>query len=60
MKKRNYLKVSYTQYGEKCSQDFTMGEVRLINTVLKDHTDNGKVEVELVECTEEEYKSIFG
>ena len=57
---RNYLKVSYTQDGKKRHQEFKLSEVRLINTVLKELADNGKVDVELKECSQKEYKIIFG
>ena len=59
MKTRNYLKVTSKFDGVKSIQEFTMKEVRLINTVLKEISDNGKCEVELIECTEEEYNSKF-
>lgn len=59
-KMRNYIKVSYKSDGRKCSQDFMLSETRLINTVLKEMADDQKCEVELVECTKEEYKAIFG
>jgi hypothetical protein len=60
MKKRNYIKVSYKWQGRQCSQDFKMSETRLINTVLKELADEQKCEVELIECSQEQYKILFG
>jgi hypothetical protein len=60
MKTRNYLKVTYKSDGITASQDFIMSEARLINTVVKEMADDGKCEVELMECSQETYKSIFG
>lgn len=63
MKMRNYIKVSYKMTGRKneklCNQEFTMSESRLINYVIKELAIDGKCEVELIECTQDEYDLKF-
>jgi|TARA_R110000782_G_scaffold25502_2_gene66247 hypothetical protein len=59
MKKRNYLKVTSKLGRFKQVNLFTMKETRLINTVVKDMSSNGKCEVELIECTQDEYDNLF-
>ena len=56
---RNYIKVTYKANGKTCSQDFILSETRLINTVVKDLADDGKCEVELIDCTDKQYKALF-
>ena len=60
---RNYLKVTYKfserKNGKRDIQYFTMKEVRLINTVVKELSSDGKCEVELIECTQDEYNALF-
>ena len=57
---KNYLKVTYKFNGESRSQEFLTKEAYLITKVLKEQADDDKCEVELIECTEKEFKIIFG
>jgi len=63
MNKRNYLKVTYKYLyranARDMVQEFTLSEARLINTILKEQSVDGKCKVELMECSQEEYKSKF-
>jgi hypothetical protein len=63
MKKRHYLRVTYALTGRRNEslnvQEFAMSETRLINYVVKGLAIDGKCNVELIECSQEEYKSKF-
>ena len=59
MKARNYLLVSCKEGGKKRTFKFKMNESGFIKTVLKEVSEDEKCEVQLIECSQKEYKKLF-
>ena len=60
MKTKHYLLVKCFYERRNTKHEFTLKESSNITYVLKNLSDDGKCEIELIECSIKEYKKKFG